>query len=97
VEICETVMPSFLISSAEELLSPDQIRHFDSEAKTTTVTDAWRPQLPTRLAVTSGASCPDVLMNSVVEKIASFYGYDQGDIMAGLSSLSLHEPTADVV
>ncbi|MDP7361683.1 MAG: hypothetical protein QF768_03705 [Candidatus Latescibacteria bacterium] len=47
--------------------------------------------------MTSGASCPDVLMNSVVEKIASFYGYDQGDIMAGLSSLSLHEPTADVV
>ncbi|MEC8932495.1 MAG: 4-hydroxy-3-methylbut-2-enyl diphosphate reductase [Candidatus Latescibacterota bacterium] len=97
VEICETVMPSFLINSAEELLSPDQIRHFDLEAKTTTVADAWRPQLPTRLAVTSGASCPDVLMNSVVEKIASFYGYDQGDIMAGLSSLSLHEPTADVV
>ncbi len=95
VEICEQVMSSFLISSADELLSATQIRHFDLKAKQTAVADNWRPGLPARLAVTSGASCPDVLMNSVVERIVSFYGYDKSDIETGLAALTLHDPVGD--
>ncbi len=97
VEICEQVMPSYLISSAEELLSAKQLRHFDIHARQTKMTDDWLPALPTQLAVTSGASCPDVLMNRVVEQIASFYGYDRGDIEAGLAALAVHQPVADPV
>ncbi|MBT6146661.1 MAG: 4-hydroxy-3-methylbut-2-enyl diphosphate reductase, partial [Gemmatimonadetes bacterium] len=97
VEICEQVMPSYLISSADELLSDRQIRHFDIHERQTALTNDWLPELPTRLAVTSGASCPDVLMNSVVERTASFYGYDRSDIEAGLTTLTLHEPAADPV
>lgn len=95
VEICEQVMPSFLISRAEELLSATQIRHFDIHAKQTVVCDGWLPELPTRVAITSGASCPDVLMNCVVERIASFYGYEQTDIESGLATLALYEPIPD--
>ena len=49
----------------------------------------WLPDEPTTLAITSGASCPDTLMNDVVEKIASFFGYGAAEIEAGLSKLGL--------
>ncbi len=32
---------------------------------------------PTRILVTSGASCPDALVESVIRKLASFYGAEQ--------------------
>jgi 4-hydroxy-3-methylbut-2-enyl diphosphate reductase len=97
VEICERVMPSFLIRSSEELLSPSRIRHFDIHRKEQVETEGWLPaELPVRLAITSGASCPDVLMNDVVERIAGFFGYSDVDIATGLTSLALHEPAAVV-
>ena len=90
VEICSQVMPSYLISSSDELLSPQRIRHFDIHSRELAVNEDWLPpELPVRLAVTSGASCPDVLLNAVVEKIAGFYGYGEADIDAGLGRLSL--------
>jgi 4-hydroxy-3-methylbut-2-enyl diphosphate reductase len=93
VEICEQVMPSYLISSADELLSKEQIRHFDIHRGELVDSSGWLPaQLPVRIAITSGASCPDVVMNSVFERIAGFYGYGPEDVAAGLDHLALHEP-----
>ena len=91
VEICSQVMPSYLIGGAEELLSRDRIRHFDIHEKKLAVTDNWLPaQLPATIAVTSGASCPDVLMNGVVQTIAGYFGYSDDDIDAGLDQLCLY-------
>ena len=96
VEICSQVMPSYLISSSDELMSADEIRHFDLHSKELTVSTPWLPEkLPVRLAITSGASCPDVLLNAVVVKIAGFFGYGPGDIDKGLQQLSLVGPTSD--
>ena len=93
VEICERVMPSYLIGSADDLLSRGRIRHFHIHRKEVVETEGWLPgELPVRLAVTSGASCPDVLMNDVVQRIAGLYGYGDDHIQAGLESLTLHEP-----
>jgi 4-hydroxy-3-methylbut-2-enyl diphosphate reductase IspH len=48
----------------------------------------WLPgELPVRLIITSGASCPDILMNQVLEKIAGFYGFGAADIAAAQLSL----------
>jgi len=92
LEICSEAMPSYLIASPEELLSRQRIRHFDIRARKLVVTDGWLPErLPTRLAVTSGASCPDVLMNQVIETIAGFYGYGPQPIEEGLDRLRLFE------
>ena len=94
VEICSQTMPSYLIKSSDELLSVEWIRHFDIETRDLKETDRWLPaELPVRLAITSGASCPDILLNAVVEKIAGFYGYTPGDIEEALESLSLYEST----
>jgi 4-hydroxy-3-methylbut-2-enyl diphosphate reductase len=90
VEICSQVMPSYLIATSAELLSRQHLRHFDIETREIVETEGWLPQDPsTRIVVTSGASCPDVLMNEVVEKIAGFYGYGLGAIEQGLENLSL--------
>jgi 4-hydroxy-3-methylbut-2-enyl diphosphate reductase len=92
VEICSGVMPGYLIASDAELLSRQQIRHFDIHVREPVVTENWLPETPpARIAVTSGASCPDVLMNQVIEKIAGFYGYGTAEIEAGLERLSLFE------
>ena len=90
VEICSETMPSYFIKNSEEILSPRQIRHYQVPAREVVVTDDWLPQsLPVRVAVTSGASCPDVLLNEVIETIAGFYGYGPAEIEAGLDSLSI--------
>ena len=95
VEICSRIMPSYLIGGKEELLSRERIRHFDTRTKQLTISDNWLPdKVPATIAVTSGASCPDVLMNGVLERLAGFYGYGQPDIEEGLERLSLYEPAA---
>ncbi|MDA0335221.1 MAG: 4-hydroxy-3-methylbut-2-enyl diphosphate reductase [bacterium] len=97
VEICEQVMPSFLISAADELHSADCIRHFDIHRRQYIETRDWLPQnLPVRIALTSGASCPDVLMNDVLGRIAGFYGYGPEEVALGLDRLALHEPAVAV-
>ena len=92
VEICSEMMPSYLIANHTEMLSRGEIRHFDIHAKKPVVGNDWLPEeLPVRLVVTSGASCPDVLMNQVIERIAGFFGYGAAEIQAGLKELSLFE------
>ncbi len=71
VEICSEVMPTYLVESHTELLSPQQIRHFDIHAKTCIVTNDWLPRkLPLEATCTF---CPDVLVNQVIETIAGFW------------------------
>lgn len=95
VEICEQAMPSYLIGGPEELLSRDRIQHFDIHEKKVVVADSWLPeQLPATIAVTSGASCPDVLMNGVVQTVAGYFGYGAEEIEAGLDQLSLYGDAA---
>ena len=75
VEICSEIMPSFLIANSDEILSQHGIRHFDIHAKQMAESQDWLPgELPVRLIITSGASCPDILMNQVLQKVAGFAG-----------------------
>ena len=90
VEICSEVMPSFLIANSDEILSEHSIRYFDIHAKQMAESQDWLPgELPVRLIITSGASCPDILMNQVLQKVADFYGYSEAEIAE--ANLSLFE------
>ena len=81
VELCLQSMPSFLIANSDEILSDQRIRHFDVHAKKIIESEDWLPRpLPVRLIITSGASCPDILMNQVLEKVACLYGYDAQEL-----------------
>ena len=93
VELCLQSMPSFLIANSDEILSAQRIRHFDIHAKKVIENEGWLPRpLPVRLVITSGASCPDILMNQVVEKVAGLCGYGAREINAARLQLFEDRP-----
>ena len=74
VEMCEEKMPTFFVSSHEEILSGDAIRHFDYPNKEMLTTENWLPvNRPLRIILTSGASCPDITVDRVMQRILSFF------------------------
>ncbi|CAN5187622.1 4-hydroxy-3-methylbut-2-enyl diphosphate reductase [soil metagenome] len=75
VEILEQHCPSFHIRDAGEFDSPKKITHFNQWQKEMKQTDNWLPieKEGLKIALTSGASCPDVLVDEVLLKILSFY------------------------
>ena len=74
VELCEEKLPTYFINSDEKLLSAREILHFNFHTKQELLTNGYLPdQQPLRILVTSGASCPDALVESVIRKLASFY------------------------
>ncbi len=83
VELCETELPTFFINDATKITSQNKVLHFDLHLGTEKESLHFLPEKETvRILLTSGASCPDALVEKVIEKIAGFYGKD-------LSNLSL--------
>jgi 4-hydroxy-3-methylbut-2-en-1-yl diphosphate reductase len=75
VEILEHHCPTFHVRDAGEFDSPAEISHFDQWKKEILTTENWLPaeKQGLRIAITSGASCPDVLVDEVLLKVLSFY------------------------
>jgi 4-hydroxy-3-methylbut-2-enyl diphosphate reductase len=74
VELCEEKLPSYFISSEEKIVSGDMITHFNIEVKKEIVTENFLSQkVSVNILLTSGASCPDAIVESVLRKILSFY------------------------
>ncbi|TVQ64639.1 MAG: 4-hydroxy-3-methylbut-2-enyl diphosphate reductase [Balneolaceae bacterium] len=75
VEILEHHCPSFHIRDASEFENGEKITHFNQWEKKMVEAPNWLPsgKNPLRIALTSGASCPDVLVDEVLEKILSLF------------------------
>lgn len=76
VELCEKTMPTYYIKNAEEIVDRNCLRHFSLELREVLTAQGWLPLFdgrPTEIAITSGASCPDVTVDQVIERIASFF------------------------
>ena len=70
VELCEEKLPTYFIDSAERILSKDNILHYDFHNKAEKVTSNFLPQkVPVRILITSGASCPDALVEGVISRL----------------------------
>jgi 4-hydroxy-3-methylbut-2-en-1-yl diphosphate reductase len=77
VELCEEKLPTYFISSEEKILSDKEILHFNFHTKQELLTNGYLPlKAPVKILVTSGASCPDAVVEAVIRKIASFYQAD---------------------
>jgi 4-hydroxy-3-methylbut-2-enyl diphosphate reductase len=75
VELCEAKLPTWFISSEEKILSPSEILHFNLHTKKEETGNSWLPPLrPVHILLTSGASCPDSLVDAVIRKLAGYYG-----------------------
>ena len=75
VEILEEHCPTYHIRDAGEFDTPQSIRHFNQWKKEMLVTRDWLPvdNKGLKIALTSGASCPDVLVDEVLLKILKFF------------------------
>jgi 4-hydroxy-3-methylbut-2-enyl diphosphate reductase len=74
VELCEAKLPTYFISSEEKILSAKKILHYNFHMKSEEETINFLPsKTPVKILLTSGASCPDALVEGVIDKLTSFY------------------------
>jgi 4-hydroxy-3-methylbut-2-enyl diphosphate reductase len=74
VELCEEKLPTYFISSEEKIRSEEEILHYDFHHKKEKKTNGWLPQSrPVKILISSGASCPDALVESVIRKLAGYF------------------------
>jgi 4-hydroxy-3-methylbut-2-enyl diphosphate reductase len=75
VELCEVRLPTYYICDAEEILSRGEIRHLKLADRKVVVSSDWLPERePLDILVTAGASCPDALVDAVIQRVASLAG-----------------------
>lgn len=75
VELCEEKLPTFFISNETKLLSKDLIEHYNFHTKEVLQTKDFLPHFsPVHILITSGASCPDAIVEAVIARLVSFYG-----------------------
>lgn len=74
VELCEEKLPTYFINSAEKLISDTELLHYDFHNKSEKLTTGYLPRKKTvKVLITSGASCPDAVVEGVIRKLASMY------------------------
>jgi len=75
VELLEEKFPTYFISSENEIKENGSIEHFNFLEEIIRTTDNFLPKLdrPIKIALTSGASCPDAVVDRVLQKTLRFF------------------------
>lgn len=74
VELCEEKLPTYFISSDEKIISSSSILHYNFHTKQEIPTSGYLPEKkPVTILLTSGASCPDAIVEDVIEKLVAFF------------------------
>jgi len=74
VELCEEKLQTFYINSSDKIISDHTILHYDFHTNMELVTENYLPKKEkSTILITSGASCPDAMVEGVIKKLAGFY------------------------
>ena len=74
VELCESKFPTYFINSDGEIVSSSKIRHYDLHQQQLQVSHNFIPsKRPVDIILTSGASCPDIIVERVLVKLLDFF------------------------
>jgi 4-hydroxy-3-methylbut-2-enyl diphosphate reductase len=74
VELSEHKLPTYFIQSEDDIISKEDIKAFNWRTHEEYIKNGYLPSKDqVRLLLTSGASCPDAIVEKVIEKLASFY------------------------
>jgi len=74
VELLSSKFPTYFISDERKILSGECISHFDISDKTEIESDNFIPdKKPVKIVLTSGASCPDALVDQVLQKLLKYF------------------------
>ena len=78
VKLCEGKLPTYFISSEEKILSENSIQHFDIHDKSEKITTNFlTDKRPLKILMTSGASCPDALVEAIINKLKLIFDIDK--------------------
>ncbi len=78
VELCEGKLPTYFISSEEKIISENSIQHFDIHDKSEKITTNFlTDKRPLKILMTSGASCPDALVEAIINKLKLIFDIDK--------------------
>ena len=73
VELCERKLPTYFIEDSGKMISEESIVPFDLHKNSAMTIKGWLPvKRPIRILLTSGASCPDAIVESVINKLCDF-------------------------
>jgi 4-hydroxy-3-methylbut-2-enyl diphosphate reductase len=74
VELCEEKLPTYFIDTEEKILSAKEILHYNFHTKEEILTADYLPEKKlVKILITSGASCPDALVEGVINKLSGFF------------------------
>lgn len=74
VELCEHHLPTYFIQSESDIISQHEIMGFNWQTHEEYIKTGFLPSKEkTTILITSGASCPDAIVENVIEKLVSFY------------------------
>jgi 4-hydroxy-3-methylbut-2-en-1-yl diphosphate reductase len=75
VELCEAKLPTYFISGEEKILQNNSILHYNIHNKCEQLTEKFlADKKPVTILMTSGASCPDALVEGIINKLKSIFG-----------------------
>ena len=78
VELCEQKLPTYFIDDASKIVSAAEIINTDWKSKEVQKISGYLPQKEVvKISMTSGASCPDAVVESVIRKIAYYFGKEE--------------------
>ncbi|MBA4057389.1 MAG: 4-hydroxy-3-methylbut-2-enyl diphosphate reductase, partial [Marivirga sp.] len=74
VELCERKFETYFVNSDKEIISKQEIHHFNYHKKEKVITRDFLPEKNiVKIILTSGASCPDTLVDHVMMKILGYF------------------------
>lgn len=74
VELCEAKLPTYFINSEEKIIDENAILHYDIHTRSEKKTDSFLGnQKPVKILMTSGASCPDALVEGIINKLKHIF------------------------
>src|SRR5690606_26702243 len=74
VELCERKFPTYFINYEKEIKSSRELHHFDYHQKEKRIANDFIPdKSPVKIVLTSGASCPDTLVDRVMLRMLGFF------------------------
>jgi 4-hydroxy-3-methylbut-2-en-1-yl diphosphate reductase len=78
VELCEQKLPTYFIDDANKIIDENQIIKTNWKDKSEEIIENYLPAKNTvTILMTSGASCPDTVVESVIRKIAGYYKVEE--------------------